>query len=413
MKIKKVDYKIYEINELEVGRHTKSIKEFDKSNIVLRGYLPIEIINAFNNYGHHQQRDFSSDILNSMSLEESLNNIKTLYRFPKISLSRDKVKLWTDKNNAKVIRNADIADIKIFSEKQLKSLLNDYWSINWMTKEEFLDSLVEAQKDFSVFKKNIWEEVFNMISELDDDSLIIKEQDYYYSNNTDTPWSRSFEKWTYKIKHFKTLENLRCWVNINNWKDFCATRTGSFMLDSTANKLMSTDSVTFNDEMYLNVKDMIKSGISEDITVAMTTIANCHIEESRTYLALLFFHYNENYFKRQRFYNSVSFKSVRTGFQKYADLIYGHSSVNVYDTLMNHLIDDKALTVNAMEHLLDLVFENVIMGSTGMTDSKSFTIKRASISLTPEALEKVNKRPNKDLTREILEIQNEMIDLPF
>ena len=411
MKIKKVDHKIYEIHNMEAGRYKEPIEKFDKSNIVLRGYLPIEIINAFNNHGTSDQRNFSNDILNSMSLEESLIGIKTLYRFPKISLSRDKVKLWTDKNNAKVIRDADTADLKIFSEKQLKSLLTEYWSISWCTKKEYLDSLVEAQKDFSVFKTDIWKETFNILSsEIEDDSLITKGHDYYYNNEDDTPWSEKYEKWVYEIKHFKTLENLRCWVDINNWKSFCATRTGSFMLDSTANKLMSTDSVTFNDEMYLNVKDMIKSGISEDITVAMTTIANCHIEESRTYLALLFFHYNENYFKRQRFYNSVSFKSVRTGFQKYADLIYGHSSINVYDTLINHLMDDKALTVSAMEHLLDLVFENVIMDSTGLSHSKAFTINRTSIKASSEILEKINERPNKDLTREML---NTNSDLPF
>ena len=44
-----------------------------------------------------------------------------------------------------------------------------------------------------------------------------------------------------------------------------------------------------------------------------------------------------------------------------------------------------------MEHVLDLVFENVVLRATGLSNCKDvFKIERSSISLTPDMQKKVN-----------------------
>ena len=409
MKIK--DYKLIIIDIDNDGHATSPVRDV---NIREAGYLPKEFVELMQqDQKNYRTADLVKDAVNKMPLLETLNNVETLYRLPKISLSRDKVKLWGDKNNAKVIRDSKKADVKIFSIKSISSLIEERWNMSFITKENYLNFLFNGQRLSEIIKKDFWDDVVNKITDLDDDVIILKMQGYHYTDADDTQWTQDFIKWNRRMSDVAIETWCQSFIPLEKWETWVGTRSGNFMLDSVANKLMSSDSVTFDDEMYLNVKNMIKSGNDDDITVAMTTIANCNIEESRTYLALLFFHYNEGYFKSVDFYSSVSFKAVRNDFQKYADLTYGHSSVSVYDTLINHLIDDEALTVNAMEHLLDLVFENVILRSTGMVSSKSFIIKRSSISLTPEASEKVNKRPNKDITREILNTQKETFDLPF
>ena len=123
----------------------------------------------------------------------------------------------------------------------------------------------------------------------------------------------------------------------------------------------------------------------------MTTLANCNIESSRTYIAILFFHYFE-LFKNTKTYNTVNFKSLRKAFQKYYDKTsYNHGNAGRYNTLIQLLVEDNALTKSAMEHVLDLVFENVVLRATGLSNCKDvFKIERSSISLTPDMQKKVN-----------------------
>ncbi len=194
------------------------------------------------------------------------------------------------------------------------------------------------------------------------------------------------------LNQHKSSISCRAYIEKKNSETFKEIVLGNFswILDEDANKLMCADSVTLDDEMYIQLKDMIKSGNKEDITVAMTTLANCNIESSKTYIAILFFHYFET-FKGTKTYNTVNFKSLGKAFQKYYDnTSYNYGSSVRYENLIKLLVEDNALTKNAMEHVLDLVFEEVVLRSTGLANSKEvFKIERSSISLTANMRNKV------------------------
>ena len=87
---------------------------------------------------------------------------------------------------------------------------------------------------------------------------------------------------------------------------------------------------------------------------------------------------------------------------------YSKSDLIALNTkLISMLIEDDALTVPAMEHVLDLLFENIVKKATGLSASKAFKLERSSISLTPEFAARVKK---KSLASALTDSQ---VDLPF
>ena len=406
-----VDYKVYLFPDA-IKRMDNKIKTSDIEDLELDfihvGWLSKEMI-SYSKLNTNQDtgrgtvlNPLIESICNKMNLLDTLDNVKTIYRFPKISLSRDKVKMWTDENDAKVIRDSSQADVSIFSQRSLNNMFHEHWYARYISKQDLMLNIEAAQQSFKLFsRKEDYLTFYDTMNSIDDNSFIYMTNSYYrYSGGVkNEQWREKYDTWFSSLEK-QAIEISESYVKNKSWSHYKSYFNGNFMLDATANKLMSTDSVTFDDETYMNVKKMIQSNNSEDITVAMTTIANCNIEESKTYLGILFFHFNENYFKRNSLYNTVLFKSVRTIFQKYADLTYGHTHSHVYDKLVEHLVEDDALTVSAMEHILDIVFEKVIMSSTGLDNSK-FTISRTSIALKPEILAKITDRKQFLLTDDL------------
>jgi hypothetical protein len=388
-KIEEKDYKIYRIT------HWNDIqkKEHEISPPILGAYFPKEMAQAYNELtdGRRSPGNVGEGIIKSLNLLDSLDNIKTIHRLPNISLSRDKVKMWTDANNAKVIRDADAADVKIISLKAVEKVVSNWWRGSLVTKSTFMLSLNKFHNHTGLISDMGWDKFLIDMEDIDDESLILTGDNYRYNSGSSNSWFSQFLNWSDTLAQTKNeFSDVQLHVQLSDWKAYKSMLSGTFMLDSTANKLMSSDSVTFDDEMFINVKNMLKSGNKDDVTMAMTTIANCNIEDSKTYLAMLFFHYSENYFRPNGFYNSVSFKAVRSSFQKYADLTYQHGHTSPYGRLINYMLEDGSLNESAIQHVLDLVFERVIMGPTGMGLSDVFSIKRSSLTLKPEAREKLH-----------------------
>ena len=419
--------KIYSIT------HWKTqVKEFgiDQNTIfsppIHIGYLPDEFVVKYEHTEHgtkkiRNRHDIAKNtvekVVSQLNLLSSLNNIKTIHRLSNISLSRDKVKIWCEKNNCKVTRDINKADLIIYSNDTVKNLITSNWYNAFKTINEIIPSIQNLHNELK-FNKCTLDDMLLMFANIEDDAIIQVTHSYdYYSRDSvvlNANYTDKYNDW-HKTNNSNATDNeLFClyghneYIETQNWNEYTKLYSGKFMLDTMANKLMSNDSVIFDDEMYINIKNMIKSGNKEDVTIAMSTIANCNIEESKTYIAILFFHFNEDFFKHNKLYTSTVFKSIRKSFQKYGDLKWNRQHTSSYTSLIEHLIEDDALTVKVLEHILDLVYENVIVKSTGLKRS-AFIINRASITLCDELQEKVNKRPNKNL------IHNELStnDLPF
>lgn len=343
--------------------------------------------------------------LSDKNFKESLDNVKKIYRFPKLNISRDKVSLWCDNNDAKVTRKPEEADVLFVSKKLFQSFITNVWNANCVRRDQFTKK-IRDYKHLFVDYKSVIEWINNNLDEKD---LISVDYRHYYYGGDKTEHSK---------KYGKLLESLR---KLNEWDVYAWIETkmesvynnviaynGKLMLDEVATNLMSSESVIFDDEMYLQVKQMIKARNRDDVTVAMTTMANCNMQPSMTYLGLLFFHYTE-VFKTTSFWNSVAFKSLRNVCDEYINLSGHWNSAHCtkYENLIKQLVKDDALTINAMQHVLDLVFENCILSPAGLTENDVFQIKRPSLKLTPEFQQKVKE------TGSLAKAANQYVDLPF
>lgn len=337
-----------------------------------------------------------------------LKGINFLYRYPGISLSRDRVGLYCEKTGLKMIRDKHAADARVISTKIIeKCVSSGYYDNKFITAQELINAVKKNSTAFAnaESKQNVILELEKFFTDKLDDLVAVPDR-YYYN----TEWDSTVEVLCKELNGLPGIKNYAYKVAVKNYNWFYEIMGGKFkwILDDDCNQAMSDISVPIEDKMFLQLKQMLKGGGSDDVAVAMTMMANAKIEGSETYLGMIFFHFGER-MKGTKVWNQVGFKSLRQKFQKYYDNTnYQHGTSHRYERLIDLLIKDDALTVPAMEHVLDLLFEKVIQNATGLGSSKAFKLERSSISLTPDFRAKVKE---KSLSAVIMsEPEN---DLPF
>ena len=331
-----------------------------------------------------------------------LKNVKTLYRYPGISLSRDRVGLFCDKTGLKIIRDKNLADARVISKRIIEKTMNvTYNETEFITFDKYIDLVnhrdagVYAFKNLDILNSYVTQLKHWMIeNNISGDDLLTCASHHYYNSK----WDKTVDKLVDSMRAYDRQKNSsyvkNYSVKVVDNQLFDEFFNGSFkwLMDDECNRIMSDISVSINDEMFINIKDMLKGGSTDDLGVAMTMMANAKIEGSETYLGMIFFHFGER-MKGTKVWNQVGFKSLRQRFQKYYDSTsYNHGHAGRYDQMIKLLIEDDALTIQAMEHILDLVFHTVVKEATGLSSSKVFRLERSSISLTSEYKLKANEQ---------------------
>jgi len=334
---------------------------------------------------------------------------KKYYRYPNISLSRDKMDNCKTKYNMKKVLNKDKADFVIIGSKMIEKMVQGHWRSSLSSLQSLTDFFTLHKK---LFKGDVFNHVMLVYNNLiekhgKDYPVIIESASYYRYNGTQTATNEDKLR-DLQDKHFDTSYLVT--VKDDYHKQYTALMAGKigtpYISDIFMNNLASEDSIPLTDKEYVNLRKMLK-GSKEDVNVAMTIMSNCNVEKSKTYLGLLFFHFSET-LRQASVWNQVGFKSLRREFEKYI-LEYNHYHSQRYSQCVQFLAEDGALTVNAAEHLITIMFDNVINQSTGInSDNNMFILDKASVSLAPEVKDKI--KHNQDLSQIALEMQN---DLPF
>ena len=125
----------------------------------------------------------------------------------------------------------------------------------------------------------------------------------------------------------------------------------------------------------------------ENMNLALSIIANCNIQKSHTYLALLFSFLSDS-MKDSSVWNTVNFKSVRKKFDKYIQM-NGWNWCHCYNYLIEYLIKDNALTEYAWKEVAQKLYDDVLSSQMGVDSKNNFSISPDSIKLKPELQEKV------------------------
>jgi hypothetical protein len=335
---------------------------------------------------------------------------KKYYRYPNINLSRDKMDNCKQKYGMAKVLNKDKADFSIIGQKMIEKTVEQHWRMS-LSSLRSIHSFID-KSDSTLYidgaKDNLTANIKELMEKHGEEYPITVNSNNYYRYHNDKPnsaevWLEEFRKITTSASYLNTVKE----QHIDTFEEIMNSNTGMLVSDVFMNNLASEDSHVLTGKDYKNIRALLKSTNKEDKAVGMSIMSNCNIQKSKTYLALLFFHFSET-LRGEPMWNQVAFKSLRREFDKYC-LEYNHYHSNRYSQCVQYLAEDGALTVNAAEHLITIMFDNVINQSTGInSDNNMFILDKASVKLAPVAKAKVKN--DVDLSQIALDMQS---DLPF
>jgi hypothetical protein len=378
-------------------------------------------IESGDNSGRYSNRTNNVEIKKIMSsiqtiTSDDLKNATSLYRFPRLSLSRDKVKILQEKFDLKLKRDFHQADYGIVSEKYFDGL----FCTKWLSSVDRGDVTAWAHTYKDVFEDDLYEEIVLMVNNIPEDAKVVYESEWFSSYSYDNCSNIDrYSKMAEKQRNMGESSKYHYYIeSLDQWNDI-QDNMSKLVWDTNINELATEDSEVLNEEMYVQLKTMLgwektESGCGwqgnrdkENMNLALAMIANCNIKESHTYLALLFAFLSDS-MKDAGIWNSVNFKSVRKKFQKYIDFS-GWNWCHVYNYLLEELIKDDALNEIAWKEISQKMYDDVLSSQYGIDGANNFSISPESIQLKPELRAKM--KVEEELPQPVLDDLEAMIDM--
>tara|TARA_R100000995_G_C3484522_1_gene126354 strand:- start:5044 stop:6297 length:1254 start_codon:yes stop_codon:yes gene_type:complete len=352
------------------------------------------------------------------------NNVNSLYRLPNLTLSRDKVANFKDECNFKVTRDKNKADICVIGKKTITKLTESTYrnpiTLNELKRnaENLIHKHKLKQNEIDVLKNLI----FNIRNEFGEDVIIHRfSNNYWYNHDCVDPYTKKINNTLEHLFEYDSSSNHRSrnhhytyYVkneNIELYK-WLYDNTDKMILDTELNKLCVEDSVVLSKDEFERLTDLVRSTDEENVNIGLTLMANCNVEESKTYLSLLFA-FNSDNMKGRKVWNHVNFKYLRTLFNKYINMSlsnWGHA----YDNLIKCMVEDKCLTLWSSRYIATRMFTNVLENNFGIKQNDTvFTISVNDLKLKPEFEEQLVGEHDDKLSELITAGVSHNDDLPF
>jgi len=358
-------------------------------------------IESGDNNGRYANKTNNAEIKKIMSgvgtiTSNDLKNANSLFRFPRLSLSRDKVKMLQEKFDLKLKRDFHQADYGIVSEKYFDGL----FCTRWFSQVDPVDVGSWAQIYNDCMEEDLYEEIVEMLNKIPEDAHVVVESEWFstYYHEGASNLDR-YSKMAEKARNMGRNSKYHYYIeSLDQWNDIQANLS-KLVWDTNINELATEDSEVLTEEMYIQLKTMLgwektEEGCGwqgnrdkENMNLALAMIANCNIKESHTYLALLFAFMSDS-MKDAGIWNSVNFKSVRKKFDKYIQM-NGWNWCHSYNYLIEYLIKDDALTEFAWKEVAQKMYDDVLSSQMGVDSKNVFSINPDSIQLKPELQAKV------------------------
>jgi hypothetical protein len=314
---------------------------------------------------------------------------KTIYRFPKLDLPRQKVDLLKEKYNVKVIRDPDKADIHVISDKLFDNII-DY---TWQTSSTFLHffKVLKKLKEDDHLTTGALAKIRDIMETVGTDSMVKLENKYSYRHNSySNPNATSI--------FLEVINGL--WLNeeVNMSKDIIiADKNIQDFLDiknSTATILYDTDvigiidgqlAIIENDE-YNGIRKMIVSNDKDNRSLALEMLANCNVDKSYDVVSGIFY-WEYDWLKDTNNWNSVNVKALRKRMKPYQG---GPCTSNIYayNNYINSLIKDNKLTKFALDETRKKLYHEVL-GSLVGNNADVFNVSFDNLNLKESLIEKL------------------------
>lgn len=291
---------------------------------------------------------------------------KTLYRFPNLNLPRQKVDLLKEKENIKVVRDPNKADIHVISYKFLRNLFD----FRWESAISFVDffNIIKLGVEEGLFSQECTDDLKLMIKDADKDSYVALKRNYYYNDSPHVKqWNDKFNNIIDKYKNDYNKVIVIEGKNKKVYEDFLSSNA-EIVYDTDILDIIDSELAVLEDDQYDNIIAMIKSSDRDNRTLGVEMLANCNIEKSFNIVSdLYWWHYD--FIKDTNNWNSVNVKSLRNRMKGYEG---GHNTSNIYsfNAYLNQLAKDGKLTRFAVdktrEKLLNTLMGNIVGPAAGV-----------------------------------------------
>ena len=329
-------------------------------------------------------------LLNIITSDKTIDlQDKKIYRYPNLELPRQKVDLLKTKFNVKIIRDAELADIHIVSDKLIINLLTLDWT----------ESITYAQmfEVFNMLKQNdqLTESGLDKCKEFL--SIVEKEayicikvvKDYRYTSPVADDIATKLSDFDHDGSRDMIVRN----DNVALY-DQLRNTTALIVKDVEINKIISEDLAVIDEDQFDQVSKMIQSNDRDNRTLVLEMLSNCNVEESFDIVSYLFFWYYD-YFKDCNNWNNINVKTLRKRLEKFSGSKNG-SNQWPYDKYIKLLEVENKLTDFIVKKTIQKMYDSVIKSTIGFNNNV-FAIDLESIYL-------VGKYKNSIIKKECIQI---------
>ncbi len=286
-------------------------------------------------YGDIHTRDLLVDGSDPKLKDRIYNPIPgdKIYLYPGCNVPRFKMKQFCQNNKVALVKHADKAQATFIGEHMVNDLYREH-HLNEVNKLEIISWL---EKDSKIeVSGNWWEELKNNII-LADGVYITGPMISYMMESRGDEGIESTPETLLEIKDVAKVESMY--------------NTSSLYFQDEILRRINTG-VVMDDDMYLRIRDMLKSTDKENIKLAMEAMANCDYEKSCVNILLLIEEFGTI------LYNSglkhhVNFKSL----MKFFDL---STLLNIdIDVMITSLLHKKLLSKQNLDRLMPMAMLKV------------------------------------------------------
>lgn len=387
--------KFYKIKTVEINAGKSSmIKE---SEIIIGEAKDVASIPNTTSF-HNDLADLSNKVL---KLKGSDIKDKTFYRYPKLSLPRNKVDLLKDKYNISVTRSKASADFKVVSYDTVRSLGEHFYSsVNGYNDKSTLMKYLSPLRGY--FTDRAWSMMLKVADSIDKDNWINIHVPYCYQPQFPDAFKR-----IRKLEHGKGIRFLSGLKDVDFilikdkdiFEDIISSK--NLVLDSNILEICNEDSITIDASQFQNILGMIKSNDLDDTSVALEIMASCNFTKSRGSIAYMFEFYL-HYLKMASNWNHISVKGLRKATSKYHG--YGDNTrAFKYSNFIKKIAEDDSLDEFVFKQVAKDIFDKII-NAKFPGDRSPFDFKLSDIRLK-DNFKELLKKPE-------LELES-LGDLPF
>tara|TARA_R110002074_G_C12503876_1_gene662815 strand:- start:734 stop:1927 length:1194 start_codon:yes stop_codon:yes gene_type:complete len=312
-----------------------------------------------------------------LNLKSTMIQDKSFYRFPDLSLPRQKVDLLKDKYNIKVTRKMDAADYKVISKRYLNKLFTVSWypDYNKSLVYEFMKKLKELD-----FLSECALNSFRLILEdTPPDAMFRVDMNTYSWNNGRNQLSTSDQ--ADQTAFLEKLENLKAEFftdgthSILIGEDTSAARKNdvtmfnsiigqnNVILDETLIEIIDEGLAVLDNTQYSDIEKMITCESIDDRSIALEMLANCNVNKSFDVVSgLYWWHYD--WMKNTNNWNTVNVKALRNQMKTYEG---GHSTQNIwsFNNYLKYLAEDGKMTKFAVDETREKLHSTLLNSFIG------------------------------------------------